>query len=545
MLVYGTPATPKFEVIVRGCTTYVESDELTTAQSRPTGRDLTSRASLNAAAAFLDYAVRAGVELIVSPLLVSGLGAQVFGAWRVLWQWSSYVWGASGRSAQALQWAIANRQWTATPNEKRQLVGSAIAVWLLFLPLLLIAGGLGVWLGPEFLGVPASDYTEVRVAAAVLVVDSMAVTLLTLPRSALQGENLGYARMGLSTLMIALGGVLLVLAVKLDYGLVGVAAATLTTSLATGLVFWRITRRRVPWYGVARPSRALVRWFLGLSAWFLGWKFVLEAMIASDLLVLAGFATLSVVAAYALTKFVADSLSQALGLVVQSTIPGIGGYLGSGRLRKAATLRGEVMALVWLVGTATGVTVVLWNASFVGLWVGDDLFAGYTANLLIVILSLQIAMIKSDTFVIDVALIPRVKVVAGVASAVASIGLAIVGIWVFDGGVIGLCLGLIAGRLILGIAAPWAVGRVLGQPLAGQLRAGLRPFAVTAVVFAGALWASPHVTVDSWLRLVPAVVLTVVACGVVVGFAGLSADQLRRLVIRAHAAATRLRGAPA
>ncbi|MPZ63260.1 MAG: hypothetical protein GEU93_18635 [Propionibacteriales bacterium] len=523
----------------------MKSDELTAAPSRPGGRDLTSRASLNAAASGLDYAVKAAVELIVNPLLVAGLGAQVFGAWRVLWQWSAYVWGASGRSAQALQSAIANRQWTATPEDKRRLVGSAVVVWLLFLPLLLAAGAIGVWLGPAFLDVPPADYTEVRVAAAVLVVDSMAVTLLTLPRSALQGENLGYTRMGISTLLIALGGVLLVLAVKLGYGLVGVAGATLVTSLVTGWVFWRITRRRLSWYGLSRPSWKLARWFLGLSTWFLGWKFVLEVMIASDVLVLAGFASLSLVAAYALTKFVAESLSQGLSLLVQASTPGIGGYLGSGRLRKAATLRGEVMALVWLVGTAAGATVVAWNGSFVGLWVGEDLFAGHTATLLIVILGLQIAAIKADTFVIDVALIPRVKVVAGVVSAVLSVVLAIVGVWLLDGGVIGLCLGMIAGRSVLGFVAPWAVGRVLGQPFGGQCLAAARPLLVTTVLFAAALAVSPDITVDSWLRLVPYAVGTVVATGAVAAFAGLRGEQRARLVVRARAAVTRLRSGAA
>ena len=36
---------------------------------------------------------------MVSPLVGGGLGAATYGAWRVLWQWSSYVWGASGPDA--------------------------------------------------------------------------------------------------------------------------------------------------------------------------------------------------------------------------------------------------------------------------------------------------------------------------------------------------------------------------------------------------------------------------------------------------------------
>ena len=193
--------------------------------SPATGRSLTGRASLNAVASGLDYGVRALVELVVSPLVVAGLGAATYGAWRVLWQWSSYVWGASGRSAQALQYAIANRQWTATDEEKRRLVGAAALVWLLFVPLVLVAGGLGVWLVPHLMEVPADQVTPLRVAAAILVVDALAMTLLTLPRSALVGENLGYTRMGASAGLVAVGGLLLVASVKLGLGLPGLAGA--------------------------------------------------------------------------------------------------------------------------------------------------------------------------------------------------------------------------------------------------------------------------------------------------------------------------------
>jgi O-antigen/teichoic acid export membrane protein len=520
-----------------------KSGDLTQEAVRPTGRSLTGRASLNAVASGLDYGVRAIVELVVSPLLVAGLGAQMFGAWRVLWQWSGYVWGASGRSAQALQYAIANRQWTATPLEKRRLVGCAIVVWLCFLPLMLLAGALGVWLGPAILDVPSDQVAQFRVAAAILAVDAMVLTLTTLPRSTLQGENLGYTRMGASTLLVAVGGALLVVAVKLDLGLPGVAGATLLTTVLTGWVFWHITRRRLPWFGASRPPRHLVRWFLGLSAWFLGWKFVLELMIASDVLILGAFGSLSLVAAFALTKFVADSLMQVLALLVQATIPGIGGYLGAGNLRKAGGLRGEVMALVWLAGTAAGATIIVWNGPFVGLWVNDDLYAGDTATVLIVVLALQIAIVKADTYVIDVALVPRVKVVAGVAAAVASIGLAVVGVQVFESEVVGLCVGLLLGRSVLGIAAPWAVGRVLGLPLRTQLAGAVRPLLVTVAVFTAAYLAAERIDVDSWPTLVAGVAVTVAVLGALSAVAGLSRVQRRRLVARARALAPGSRAA--
>jgi O-antigen/teichoic acid export membrane protein len=499
-------------------------------------RSLTRRASLNAVASGLDYGARALVELVVSPLVVSGLGAATYGAWRVLWQWSSYVWGASGRSAQALQYAIAHRQWTATDAEKRQLVGAALFVWLVFLPLLLVAGALGVWLVPHVMDVPDDQVTALRVAAAILTVDAAAITLLTLPRSALVGENLGYTRMGVSTALVVVGGALMVGSVQLDLGLPGLAAATLATTFLTGVVFWSITRRRLAWFGIARPTRTLARWFLGLSAWFLGWKLVLELMIASDVLVLALFVPLTAVAAFALTKWVGDAMAQILSMVVQATIPGIGGYLGSGARDKAAALRGEVMALVWVLGTGMSVTIMLWNHPFVRLWVGEHLYAGDTVTLLLVVLAFQLALIKTDTFVIDVALKPRIKVVAGVVAAVVSIGLAALAAGPLGGGAVGLCLGLVAGRAVLGATAPVAVGRFLGIRLSRQVAAVARPALATALLLTAAREAAPHVPSVGWLTLVPAVGATAVVTSGVALLLGLNGPQRRRLVGSVRAA---------
>lgn len=504
-----------------------------------TGRTLTSRASLNAVASGLDYGTRALVELLVIPLVVAGLGPAVYGAWRVLWQWSSYVWGASGRSAQALQFAIANRQWTATGLEKRQLVGAALFVWVLFTPLLLAFGALGVWLAPHLLEVSPDQVGPLRVAAAILCLDALVVTVLTLPRSCLVGENLGYTRMGVSALLVAVGGGLLILAVRLDLGLPGIAGATLVTTCLTGAVFWVITRRRVSWFGVSRPPQAVTRWLLGLSVWFLGWKLVLEVMIAGDVLVLAAFAPLSVVAGFALSKWVADSMTQVLSLLVQATIPGIGGYLGAGALVKAAALRAEVLSLVWVLGTAVGGTIVLWNETFIRVWVGGHLFAGTVTTLLVVTLALQLALIRADTFVIDVALLTRVKVVAGAVAAVLSIGVAVLAVGPWDGGVVGLCLGLVAGRSVLSVVAPVAVGRHLGLRPGVQLRGVLRPAAVTAATFAGTAGLAPRLTGESWLELVVGCLVTAPVLGVLVLASGLTATQRTRLLRRARSLTTR------
>ena len=129
---------------------------------------LTRRASLNALTVALDYAARLLVGFIISPLLVAGLGDYLYGAWRVLGRLTGYVSAASGRPTQALKWAIASQQASPDTEEKRRSVGSAVVVWLLFLPLLVVLGGLLAWFAPSLLDAPAAFSQSVRLAAGLL-----------------------------------------------------------------------------------------------------------------------------------------------------------------------------------------------------------------------------------------------------------------------------------------------------------------------------------------------------------------------------------------
>jgi O-antigen/teichoic acid export membrane protein len=508
---------------------FTTSDRL---RSRPPTRNLTRRASLNTIAAALDSGARFLVELIVNPLLVAGLGTYLYGAWRVLWQWSGYVWATSGRSAQALQYAIANRQRSPDLEEKQRLVAASIVVWFLFLPILVSVGGLGVWYAPHFLHTPQQYVAEVRWAAALLVADSIAVTLLTVPRSVLQGENLGYRRMGLSAVLVLVGGALIALALYLGTGIAGVAAANLVNTVLTGALFWWVARRYVPWFGMAKPTRATVRWFLGLSSWFLGWKFVFQLMTASDVLVLAGFGSVGLVAVYTLTKFVPEALSMLMLVIVQGVTPGMGGIIGSGDRGRASRVRAEVMSLTWWVVTAAGTTIVLWNGSFVDLWVGSQYDAGATATLLMVIMVGQFILIRNDTYVIDLTLDLRGKVLVGAGSTAVSITLAAVFVGELDLGISGLCAGIIGGRVILNLVYPWLIGRAIGHPLLTQLRGAVRPAATTAALFAAALVLEAHLGTPSWIGLVLAGGATATIGAVLAGLIGLSRTQRAVLFVR-------------
>jgi O-antigen/teichoic acid export membrane protein len=490
---------------------------------------LTKKASLNVLASVLDYGARVAVGLVLNPLLVSRLGDVVFGIYQVLGRLIGVAAPAGGRPSQALKWTIAYRQYSTDYDEKRAQVGSALAVWLLFLPPLAIVAGVLGWFAPLWLGVSTELHLTVRLAAALLVVDLIVTSLVTIPQSVLQGENLGYKRMGISTLLVFVGGVLTAATVLLGAGLVGVAASILAATILTGALFWFLARSYVPWFGIARPSFRAAVAFARLSGWFLLWNLVAQLMRASDVVVLGIAGSTTLVTAYALTRYVPDAIFGLVTIAISGVMPGLGGLVGSRDLQRVVHLRSESMSLTWLIATAFGSAFLLCAEPFLGLWVGAKYYPGGVETFLIVLMVFQFALIRNDASIIDLTLELRAKVLLGLFSAGLSVGLAIALLEALDRKIIGLVLGFIAGRSILTVGYPYVVSRFLGLSLRGQLRAAVRPALSSAVLFAGAVMLAPKVPADSWIVLLAFAGISAVGFSFVSFFVGLSGRQRSRV----------------
>ncbi len=445
---------------------------------------LTKKASLNAVAACLDYAARLLVGFLTTPLLVAGLGDFYFGVWRMLLSLVGYVSPASGRPTQALKMVLANQQSSTDYDKKRRYVGSALAVWAMFLPLMLVLGGLLTWFAPRWVKSPAGYFGHVRFAAALLVANLAVATLVALPQSVLEGENRAYKRMGLSALLTLLGGGIIWLVLHLKMGIVGVAGATLATTLMTGLFFLQVARTYAPWFGIAMPDFQAARQFLNLSWWFLAWNLIMNLMMASDIVVLGFLDSVQAVTDYSLCKYAPETLVSLVAIMAFGIAPGLGGIIGAGSLQKAARVREEIMSLTWLTVTILGFTVLLWNRSFLRMWVGAGHYVGTLPSLLIIVVVMQFVLIRNDGNFIDLTLRLRDKVLMGGLSVTISLIAAALLVGYFRLGIVGLSAGLILGRSILTFGYPMLVGRHLRISLWSQVRGALRPFLVTSLLFA-------------------------------------------------------------
>src|SRR5262249_19729655 len=187
---------------------------------------------------------------------------------------------------------------------------------------------------------------------------------------------------------------------------------------------------------------------------------IAKVMLASDVIVLGAVLAPALVTTYALTGYAARTAIGIHVFAAGAAIPGLGSLLWHGQMEGAAYARRQLQALTWLFTSVVGATILMWNHSFLALWVGQGNYAGVWVDLLIVLGATQTAFIRTDAYVIDATLRPRLRVMLGAVAAVLSIGLSILLTRSF--GILGLCVGVVAGRAVQTVAYPLMVRTSLG-----------------------------------------------------------------------------------
>jgi hypothetical protein len=176
---------------------------------------------------------------------------------------------------------------------------------------------------------------------------------------------------------------------------------------------------------------------------------------------------------------------------------------------------------------AIGSSILLWNRSFVHLWVGAENYAGTWTNLLLVLIAVQTAFIRCDAYVIDAALQPGRRVRVSLVAAAATLTFSVLLTW--KAGMVGLCAGILIGRATQMLWYPTLVRHCLREAPELSLRWLARPLGVMACLFAAAGWAGQHLIVETWLLWCAGVALTLGLVLAIMLAASLPAD-LRGIV---------------
>jgi O-antigen/teichoic acid export membrane protein len=496
---------------------------------------LTRRASLTAAASLLDYTVKAGVSLVLTPILVHGLGRSIYGVWEMLGRLGSYMSATDGRPTEALRLVIAQHQNHPDEKLKQRYIGASLAVWAIMLPVILGAGALLAFvLAPKLTKASPEMRGAVSLTVVTIVLTFILSSLAEVPESVLRGMNLGYRRMGLQSSLNIVGGVCAALAVWGGLGIVGLGSAQIVRAAITGIVYWVLVKKFVPWFKAIRPTRAQVKSLLSMSVWLALGDGLAKILLASDVLVLGSVVAPAVVTTYALTSYAARTAIGIHVFTAGAAIPGLGGLMGKGEMGRANKARHELLLLTWLFATIVGGSILLWNHSFVSLWVGSRNYAGPWVDFLIVLACVQTMFIRIESYIIDATLQPKLRVIVAAVAAVLTITMSIVLTRAF--GLIGLSIGIITGRLVQTVAYPILVRRCLGTVHGegnGALRA-VQALGVSIVIFGLAAWLGERTVAPNWPLWLAGVALSLPVVALLCLALGTTSDERRALLSRAR-----------
>src|SRR5256714_9782254 len=311
----------------------------------PRAPTLTGRASLNAVQSLVDYGAKLVVGLVVTPIVLTGLGRSLFGVWEMLNRLVTYMSAADGRPTEALRLIVSSRQAVEDDALQRRAVGAALLIWVLFLPLIAAVGAILIWIAPTITHVAPALRGAVRAVTALLLLSFFLTLVAGVPESVLRGMNLGYRRMGLQASLNVLAGLLTVLAVRAGLGLAGLGGAQVAVATVTGGLFWLLAGRYVHWFGVARPRRADVMSLLSMSAWLTVGEAVAKLLLACDVIILGWVVSPTVVTTYVLTGYAARTATGIHVFAAGAPQPGPGGLIGRGDPERARAVRRGLLPL--------------------------------------------------------------------------------------------------------------------------------------------------------------------------------------------------------
>jgi O-antigen/teichoic acid export membrane protein len=367
----------------------------------------------NALASYVNTGLTAILGVVVSPILLHTLGTTNFGAWKAMQRLLDV--GASagnGGAIQSLKWVIAYRSQNATDGEKRRDLGAALKVLLLWSPVLIVMTATTVLLLPRLIR-DVNDDGMLRLAGTILGLNVLLMSFVAIPDAVLFGTNQGFRSTNISTTVIALNNVGMVVAALMDLGPPGLAIVLTLGTVLNGILTFVVARRRVPWWGFGKPTRAETRRLSRFSGWIYVWNVVGRVSDATEVILFSAFAGAAVVSAFTFTSYAVLLAAQFCWLTSSALAPQLGAYVGKGDWFGAQKVARQMRELCLALATGAGSLILLLNEAFVGIWVGQEQFMGQGVNVLMVVAFIQYVMIFTDSKIQDTGLRIKGKVLLG------------------------------------------------------------------------------------------------------------------------------------
>lgn len=438
------------------------------------------------------------VSLVITPLIVVNLGADVFGAWKIIDKASEFLSLGNFKPLGLLRLTLAKDIGNSDFSYKKQQIGAAISILILTLPVMFILSFLFFYFRDMFVPVSKEIRGQTDLTLLVMIVYIVISPFLYMPATIVNALNMQYKLFGVSSLLAIVSAGLQYAVVTRGQTLPWIAAAAYLPVLCSTIISYIIIIRNVPWFKIIRPPNILIKSFFKTNLWVLLAEVFRYIFKLSDLILIGYYFGVTSTAIYSLTKTLVIFLFMPANSLISSILPGIGDLAGRKELKILLKVRSEQINLLIFLGFIILLIVIFFNASFVSLWVNEKHFGGETLSRWIAIAAIIEILAKTEANYIDASLKVKEQTLSlGLASIlyVSFIILCqpILGLNVFP-------IALAISQTILIILYWVELKECLRVNFSNIARIILRPFCIAAILTSSILWIklpAPH----GWMEL--------------------------------------------
>ncbi len=323
------------------------------------------------------------VQFFITPLILGGLGKELFGVYTIINKMQGYLSVVDLRPTAILRFKLATLQSKKELNTSREYIGASLIITAFLLPFMVLLGWL---LSIGFEHFFKIDEQYVSVGKTAIIILSIFISLkgfLGLPEAIIRGNNAEYKLFYIEPLRLLLYSVLVYLFIENGYGILGVIAAIILASLLDFGLKLILQIRLFPKYKPLYPKRDKINEFFGKGSWYLVSSFSSQILNTFDIIIIGITIGAQAVTVYALSKAMLFRVSESVSAVLGGMTASIGHLIGLKDTNKLIELRYKLLRYNLILGSMIASYFVYFNNVFIGLWVDSSNFIGEYANLIL------------------------------------------------------------------------------------------------------------------------------------------------------------------
>lgn len=345
---------------------------------------LTTKALLTVAARFLTIALNIISQLILIPIIAFGLGDVLYGIYVLINRTSGMISFADFRPSAYLRYVLAQNQNETKHELQNQYVTVSLIVALIFTPLILVVCGVIIFIFPILYNVPQRYIIVALIGIGLIGIRILSQSFMMIPSSVLRGNNLEYKLWWNSLLNIIGAFILMYIAIKLNWGIIGLLSAPLVTSILVGFLSYLMMKKELPWVRLKKPERGMIREMTGHGGWYMLNSLMTQLYQSADIIILGIATTFQTVAFYSICKAMLFRVSESLANLFGAPAAGIGQLIGYNNNEAVIKTRENLLRITILVIGMMGGGFLALNKHFIILWMSERYYLGNMINLIFV-----------------------------------------------------------------------------------------------------------------------------------------------------------------